>query len=109
MAVQTQEKHRQRVALRFVEHGEEFTAAKETERGNIVKHIEKAGRRRREHETQHEQRPRLVHVTQEPMEGHAKTDENYLPDEIAEDRQSKQRLVRENRSEEHTSELQSRF
>ena len=82
--------------MRFVEHGEKFTATKENQRGDVVDHIEKTDRRRDEHETQQEQGPRFVHVAQQAIERDAKTGENNLPDEIAEDRQSKHGLVREN-------------
>src|SRR5439155_24693138 len=96
VVVKTQEKHRQRVALRFVKDGEKFAATKENQRGDVVDHVEKADRRRDEHETQQEQGPRFVHVAQQAIERDAKTDKNNLPDEIAEDGQSKHGLVREN-------------
>src|SRR5438105_15620414 len=96
MVVKTQEKHPQRITLRFVEHGEKFTAAKENQRGDVVDHVEKADRRRDEHETQQEQGPRFVHIAQQAIERDAKTDKNNLPDEIAEDRQSKHGFVPEN-------------
>ena len=81
--------------MRFVKDGEKFAATKENQRGDVVDHVEKADRRRDEHETQQEQGPRFVHIAQQAIERDAETDKNNLPDKIAEDRQSKHGFVRE--------------
>src|SRR5439155_1319258 len=56
----------------------------------------KTDRGRNQNERHHERSPRFVHVTEQAIERDAETDEDYLADEIAEDRQSKHRFMREN-------------
>src|SRR5439155_20402284 len=96
LAVQSNKQISQCVALRFIEDRKEIRAAEESQRGNIVERVEKTDRRRNQNESHHVRSPGFVHVAEHPIKRDAETDEYYLSNEIAEDRRSKHRLVRQN-------------
>src|SRR5207249_805739 len=84
------------VQLCFVEDREKVATAKKNQRRDVVERVEETDGGRNQNERHHERSPRFVHITEQAIQRDAETNKDYVADEIAEDRQSKHRFVREN-------------
>src|SRR4029077_5388594 len=94
--MQSDEQHAQGIQLRFVEYRKELAAVEQNARAEIIQFIYESNGGGDENESKHQPRPRLVYVTQQPIERYGEADEKNLAEKPGHDSETEKGIVRQN-------------
>src|SRR5207247_8988416 len=93
--MQTKEQHCPGVPLRLLEHGQEVGAAHEYQGSSVVQHDEEVhGGWEHTSQDHHQHSEVLVHSLEQPVKSHREKDADGPGDQIADDAEAEERLVR---------------